>query len=132
MAAPDGTLAPPPSGTTVQPTEAVGHGPIAADDQSAEAAWRDLAVKVAAQRRRLESGAAVDLEDALGSLRALLANPQPRTVASAGGLALRDELERLALALSHAVETTGRELGELDRQRRALGAYAAIARTGPP
>jgi hypothetical protein len=92
-----------------------------------ELAWRALALRVAAERRKLEDGAAVDLAGMLDALRSLLAGGPAEAGVAPAGLALRDELERLADALERAVETTGRELVELERQRRALGAYAARA-----
>lgn len=92
-----------------------------------EAAWQALALRVSAERRRLAEGEAIDLGGALGVLRDLLEAGPSAAVAGPAGLALRDELEQLVRALEGAVEASGRELVELDRQRRALGAYLARA-----
>jgi len=101
--------------------------PAAGAGEPGEAAWRALTLRISAERRRLADGVAIDLEESLRALRALLAAGPSATLVGAAGLALHDELAQLVDALARAAEATSRELVELDRQRRALSAYAARA-----
>lgn len=101
--------------------------PSAGAGEPGEAAWQALTLRVAAERRRLAEGRASDLEESLRALRALLAAGPSAALVGPAALALHDELAQLVDALAQTVEATRRELVELDRQRRALSAYAARA-----
>lgn len=87
-----------------------------------------LAAAVAAARRRLEAGGAVDLAPLQGALAAL-PTPEPGDREAAAGLvALLDELAGLAIAADAACRRVGREAQALARHRHADAAYAALGR----